>query len=213
MHRAARAVGLTFVLVALLAAVVPVRAPVCGDGVTDAGETCDPPDLSIGPNGQVRCRLDCTSCGDGVIQSNDFETCDEGLHAACGFCLSNCNERIFINLTCPCALDDPEMVDLRAQILAACPCENATSHGAFIRCARAQLALVPDERFMFGCIKSALRCLAHSACGRRGAVTCCRTNAHGRRRCEVKPDAAHCTAPPGGAASLGVSNNCCDACP
>src|SRR5262249_25650788 len=36
----------------------------CGDGVVEAqlGETCDPP----GVNG---CRADCTSCGDGIVES------------------------------------------------------------------------------------------------------------------------------------------------
>jgi hypothetical protein len=212
MRLGARIVG--FMLVgAVLAFSAPLRAQVCGDGVIDPGETCDPPNMAPGPNGQTTCRTDCTSCGDGVVQANDVETCDEGLHAGCGFCLSSCQERIYINLSCPCAFDDPELVDLRADILAACPCESAASHGAFIRCARAQLAQVPDERFMLGCIKSSLTCLAHSVCGRHGAVTCCRTNSHGRQRCEIKPDAAHCTAPKGGSASLGVSAQCCDACP
>ena len=32
------------------------------------GETCDPPNLALDPvNGQINCRLDCTSCGDGVV--------------------------------------------------------------------------------------------------------------------------------------------------
>lgn len=212
MHGAVRIVGFLFA-VSLLVGPLPLRAQVCGDGVIDAGETCDPPDLSIGPNGQVRCRYDCTACGDGVVQFNDNETCDEGLHAGCGSCLTICTDRISYNLACPCAWDHPEMTDLRAQIMAACPCESAVSHGAFISCARAELARVPDARFMLGCIKTSLRCLAHSVCGRPGAVTCCRTNAHGRKRCDVKPDAAHCTPQKGGTATLGVSNNCCDACP
>jgi hypothetical protein len=29
----------------------------------------------------------------------------------------------------------------------------------------------------------------------------------------IEPDAGHCSAPPGGSASLGVSETCCDACP
>ncbi len=53
---------------------------VCGNGRVDesVGETCDPPDPTLGPNGQPKCRPDCTSCGDGVIQANDSETCDDG---------------------------------------------------------------------------------------------------------------------------------------
>ncbi len=52
--------------------------PNCGNMVVDAGESCDPPNLATGPNGQPICRLDCTSCGDGVVQANDSETCDDG---------------------------------------------------------------------------------------------------------------------------------------
>src|SRR5262249_48837846 len=51
----------------------------CGNGVIDPGETCDPPDTTINPiTGQVTCRPDCTSCGDGVLQTEDGETCDDG---------------------------------------------------------------------------------------------------------------------------------------
>ncbi|MCC6766476.1 MAG: right-handed parallel beta-helix repeat-containing protein [Deltaproteobacteria bacterium] len=53
--------------------------PNCGNEVVDAGETCDPPNLAIDPiTNQAECRLDCTSCGDGVVQANDQETCDDG---------------------------------------------------------------------------------------------------------------------------------------
>src|SRR5262249_6878776 len=42
-------------------------------------ETCDPPDSTINPTtGQVRCRPDCTSCGDGLLQTGDGEKCDDG---------------------------------------------------------------------------------------------------------------------------------------
>ncbi len=51
--------------------------PPCGNGIVDPGETCDPPDLTIDPsNGQLRCRIDCTRCGDG--QRQPYETCDDG---------------------------------------------------------------------------------------------------------------------------------------
>jgi hypothetical protein len=51
------------------------RIPRCGDEILDTGETCDPPG-STTPGGNV-CRDDCTSCGDGMMNSPD-ETCDEG---------------------------------------------------------------------------------------------------------------------------------------
>jgi len=50
--------------------------PVCGDGVVVPDETCDPPG-SLLPGGQT-CREDCASCGDGVVQDVDGETCDDG---------------------------------------------------------------------------------------------------------------------------------------
>jgi hypothetical protein len=78
--------------------------PNCGNFVVDAGETCDPPNFSLGPNGQQICRNDCTACGDGVTQANDTETCDDGnLVSGCRTdkpqkplddCLNNCNEPI-----------------------------------------------------------------------------------------------------------------------
>ena len=53
--------------------------PNCGNTVVDPGETCDPPNLGTDPQtGQTICRLDCTSCGDGVIQGTNGETCDDG---------------------------------------------------------------------------------------------------------------------------------------
>ena len=142
MRLSARIVG--FMLVgSLLAFSAPVRAQVCGDGNVDPGETCDPPNLAPNPvSGQVECRIDCTSCGDGVVQSNASETCDIGPFRSCGGCLSSCYERIYLRPGCPCALDDPGLADIRAEILAACDCGNASSKGAFRRCARAQLALV-----------------------------------------------------------------------
>src|SRR5262249_27845329 len=53
--------------------------PECGNGNIDPHETCDPPNLTPDPiTGEVRCRLDCTSCGDGVQQIDDGEVCDDG---------------------------------------------------------------------------------------------------------------------------------------
>jgi cysteine-rich repeat protein len=77
--------------------------PPCGNGIVDPGETCDPPDLTIDPqNRQLRCRLDCTRCGDGQAQS--YETCDDGntvsgcdpkhLQRPLDGCQNNCTEPI-----------------------------------------------------------------------------------------------------------------------
>jgi hypothetical protein len=77
----------------------------CGNFVVDDGETCDPPNLALDPTtGQTECRLDCTACGDGVVQANNTETCDDGnTISGCrtdqpqrplDSCLNNCNEPI-----------------------------------------------------------------------------------------------------------------------
>jgi cysteine-rich repeat protein len=52
----------------------------CGNGHLDPGETCDPPDPTFDPNrpGEAKCRPDCTYCGDGVVQTNHGESCDDG---------------------------------------------------------------------------------------------------------------------------------------
>lgn len=51
----------------------------CGDLVVGPGETCDPPNLALDPGtNQTICRLDCTQCGDGVVQGGNGETCDDG---------------------------------------------------------------------------------------------------------------------------------------
>jgi hypothetical protein len=203
-------------VIALLLVSMPAAAQVCGDGVIDPGETCDPPDLAINPaNGQPKCRLDCTSCGDGVVQGEDQETCDIP-DAICSWCLPMCRDRIFPGGGyggCICGDDIPGLAALRADIMASCDCADASSRSAFVRCARPKLAAISEDLLLRPCRVSTLKCLARSACGKSGAVTCCRTSANGKQRCVVKPDAAHCTAPKGGAASLGVSDDCCDACP
>jgi hypothetical protein len=53
---------------------------VCGDGVVAGGEQCDGgTDSNTG--GHNRCNADCTLgafCGDGVVQAEDGEACDDG---------------------------------------------------------------------------------------------------------------------------------------
>jgi hypothetical protein len=64
------------------------RTNVCGNMLVEAGETCDPPNANLDPiTNQTICRLDCTSCGDGIIDDgagtpghsnrNDGESCDD----------------------------------------------------------------------------------------------------------------------------------------
>jgi cysteine-rich repeat protein len=89
--------------------------PNCGNTVVDAGETCDPPNLGTDPQtGQTICRLDCTACGDGVVQANNAETCDDG-NTVSGCrpdqpqrpldeCLNNCSRAI---------CDDPARISFK----------------------------------------------------------------------------------------------------
>ena len=61
---------------------------VCGDGLVDPPETCDPPGQPAGlPN---VCRANCTFCGDGTVQFGDGEECDDGNNAGGDGCDTNC---------------------------------------------------------------------------------------------------------------------------
>lgn len=69
-----------------------VAAPVCGNGVVEAGEDCDSPNKGAG------CGLDCrrlgntntSTCGNGIIEPGLGETCDPGLATSAVGCGSNC---------------------------------------------------------------------------------------------------------------------------
>jgi len=51
--------------------------PLCGNGLVDPGETCDPPGSvpDTPPGNQNACRDNCTYCGDGIV--NNGEECDD----------------------------------------------------------------------------------------------------------------------------------------
>ncbi len=69
--------------------------PLCGNGVINPGETCDPPGSPQPPNGNL-CRTDCTYCGDGIVQ--DGETCDDGNAVNCSntdICRNDCTRCLF----------------------------------------------------------------------------------------------------------------------
>ncbi|MDH5718158.1 MAG: Ig-like domain-containing protein [Spirochaetia bacterium] len=59
---------------------------VCGDGIVDAGESCDDEIES------VNCNVDCTlvSCGDSIVNATAGETCDDGNMAVGDGCGSTC---------------------------------------------------------------------------------------------------------------------------
>jgi len=63
------------------------RWNLCGNGSLENGETCDPPGVVAGGNGQV-CRVDCTVCGDRHLNGN--ETCDDGNGVNDDGCANNC---------------------------------------------------------------------------------------------------------------------------
>ncbi len=63
--------------------------PVCGDGVTDPGETCDDGnDID-----DDACRNDCTEpvCGDGIVDAYLFEPCDDGNDSNEDDCRTDCS--------------------------------------------------------------------------------------------------------------------------
>ncbi|MEO6028508.1 MAG: hypothetical protein ABIR79_16705, partial [Candidatus Binatia bacterium] len=114
--------------------------PNCGNATVDAGETCDPPNLAIGPNGQPICRLDCTACGDGVVQPNNTETCDDGnLVSGCRLdkpqkpldgCLNNCNEPICAD---PARIkygsnDSPDLFTFHGRLISDKPIDFVNKH-------------------------------------------------------------------------------------
>jgi hypothetical protein len=83
------AVMLALFCVAAFTGVALAINPVCGDGITDpnANETCDPPGIPSGPNGND-CRADCTFCGDGIL--DEGEGCDDGDSDNFDECANDC---------------------------------------------------------------------------------------------------------------------------
>lgn len=58
--------------------------PFCGDGVITPPESCD---------STPGCRIDCTACGDGILNEDSGEICDDGVHnsdARPGACRLDC---------------------------------------------------------------------------------------------------------------------------
>jgi hypothetical protein len=109
--------------------------------------------------------------------------------------------------------DDLAVTAARGAVEVACPCATAEPHGEYVRCAAAVVRLRTAGGMLRNeCARSVRRCVRRSTCGRPGAVTCCRTGALGRTKCNVRRDAAACTAPSGGQACVGAFTSCCDAC-
>jgi plastocyanin len=96
---------------------------------------------------------------------------------------------------------------------AQCSCAAASSHKAYIRCVAQVAKTAAQSRSLpKQCRASVVGCARKSTCGKAGSVTCFRTTAKGSQTCSVKPSAAKCTAPKGGAAFVGTVPSCCDSC-
>ena len=114
----------------------------------------------------------------------------------------------------PVTCSDPEAVArTRAEIEARCPCNAASNHAAYVRCAAGATKDALKAHALPGPCKHTVRmCAAKSTCGRPEFVTCCRTNAAGRMACSIKHGSAACHRPKHGTACTGTRPSCCEAC-
>jgi len=109
--------------------------------------------------------------------------------------------------------NDAAVAAARNAAAAQCDCATASNHGQYVRCVgdvaktRAGNGSLPTE-----CKGEVVRCAAKSTCGKPEAVTCCRVDRRGKVKCSTKKSADKCQPPNGGAACVGASTSCCDAC-
>jgi cysteine-rich repeat protein len=64
--------------------------PVCGDSIIEGNETCEPPGSDPPPPGGNVCRANCTYCGDGRVQPQSAEECDDGNDVDTDTCRNDC---------------------------------------------------------------------------------------------------------------------------
>ena len=100
---------------------------------------------------------------------------------------------------------DAERCSIQTAIDAQCPCDEATNHGDYVRCVRAQVKALASPQ----CRGKIVRCAAKSTCGKPGFVTCERTGRKGDVRCKVSRSADRCEARGG---TVGSGPSCCAAC-
>lgn len=77
-------------------ATTTLQIGICGNGVVESGQDCDVPgqtgDYSTTITGR-QCRPDCRwgpYCGDGILQTQYGEECDDGTNSDDGFCTTDC---------------------------------------------------------------------------------------------------------------------------
>jgi hypothetical protein len=64
--------------------------------------------------------------------------------------------------------------DVAAALAVSCPCDAAVNHGQYVRCVAQFRNLLRRSGCMTEEARTTMRCAAHSTCGRRSAVVCCR---------------------------------------
>src|SRR5712691_4614241 len=73
--------------------------------------------------------------------------------------------------------DADQVASVRATAAEQCDCASATDHGRYENCVhRVANAAVRAGSLRHECRDSVVRCAERSTCGRKHAVTCCRTN-------------------------------------
>jgi len=72
-----------------------VTGAICGNGIIEAGETCDDGNLVNGDGCESNCTLTGAICGNGIIEAG--ETCDDGNLVNGDGCESNCTSTLGVN--------------------------------------------------------------------------------------------------------------------
>jgi fibro-slime domain-containing protein len=103
----------------------------CGDGVVASDELCDNGSANADPAPYAGCGLDCRTrgnyCGDGQVDTNDGEACDDGANLSvyaqsAGDCAPNCKSPAFCG-------------DGVVQSLFGERCDDGTNDGSYGKCA------------------------------------------------------------------------------
>ncbi len=106
--------------------------------------------------------------------------------------------------------DAAALAAAQALVLAACPCDTATTHGQFVSCAaHVLIEKIHDGTMARTCRQLLHRAATRSICGKPGFVTCCRAHGPMVGLCAIRHDRASCEASGG---CMGATASCVDAC-